>query len=79
MKVLLFNGSPERANGCTYLALSEIAKTLDIPLLDTYIHASVALTKAQILQQDLTAYPAKNKAVADYGTLVDELLQKGVL
>ena len=59
--------------------VQEIAKTLDIPLLDTYIHASVALTKAQILQQDLTAYPARNKAVADYGALVDELLQKGVL
>ena len=29
MKVLLFNGSPERANGCTYLALAEIAKTLE--------------------------------------------------
>ena len=59
--------------------VQEIAKTLDIPLLDTYIHASVALTKAQILQQDLTAYPARNKAVADYDALVDELLQKGVL
>ena len=29
MKVLLFNGSPERANGCTNLALAEIAKTLE--------------------------------------------------
>ena len=29
MRVLLFNGSPERAHGCTYLALAEIAKTLE--------------------------------------------------
>lgn len=28
MKILLFNGST-RKNGCTYLALSEIAKTLE--------------------------------------------------
>ena len=28
MKVLLFNGST-RTNGCTYLALSEISKTLE--------------------------------------------------
>ena len=37
MKVLLFNGSPERANGCTYLALSEIAKTLEREGIDTEI------------------------------------------
>ena len=28
MKVLLFNGSPHK-NGCTFTALSEIAKTLE--------------------------------------------------
>ena len=37
MKVLLFNGSPERANGCTYLALSEIAKTLEREGIETEI------------------------------------------
>lgn len=37
MKVLLFNGSPERANGCTYLALSEISKTLEQEGIDTEI------------------------------------------
>ena len=31
MKVLLFNGSPERANGCTYLALAEIAEIQQVP------------------------------------------------
>ncbi len=36
MKVLLFNGSP-RANGCTFTALSEIAKTLNIENIETEI------------------------------------------
>ena len=37
MKVLLYNGSPERANGCTYLALAEIAKTLEADGIETEI------------------------------------------
>ena len=37
MKVLLYNGSPERANGCTYLALAEIAKTLEVDGIETEI------------------------------------------
>ncbi len=36
MKVLLFNGSP-RANGCTFTALSEIAKTLNAENIQTEI------------------------------------------
>ena len=36
MKVLLFNGSP-RANGCTFTALSEIAKTLNAENIKTEI------------------------------------------
>lgn len=36
MKVLLFNGSP-RANGCTFTALSEIAKTLNAENIETEI------------------------------------------
>lgn len=36
MKVLLFNGST-RPNGCTYLALSEISKTLEQEGIDTEI------------------------------------------
>lgn len=36
MKVLLFNGSP-RASGCTFTALSEIAKTLNAENIETEI------------------------------------------
>ena len=36
MKVLLFNGST-RTNGCTYLALSEISKTLEQEGIETEI------------------------------------------
>lgn len=36
MRVLLFNGSP-RANGCTFTALSEIAKTLNAENIETEI------------------------------------------
>ncbi len=36
MKVLLFNGSP-RKNGCTFTALSEIAKTLNAENIETEI------------------------------------------
>lgn len=36
MKVMLFNGSP-RANGCTYTALSEVAKVLNAEGIDTEI------------------------------------------
>ena len=37
MKVLLFNGSPHK-NGCTYIALEEIAKTLVVEGIDSEIY-----------------------------------------
>ena len=57
----------------------EIAQRLNIPLLDTTIRSSVALTRAQILREDITKYASKNKAADDYRRLVEELILRGVL
>lgn len=57
----------------------DITDRLEIPLLDTFIHTSTMLTKAQIMRKDMMKYAPKNKAVQDYISLIDELTRKGVL
>lgn len=58
---------------------ADIASTLGIPLLKTFIRNGVDLTKAQILRKDIMQYASKSRAVQDYQALVDELFQQGVL
>ena len=57
----------------------DITARLGIPLLDTFIHSSNVMTKAQILREDMMTYAPRNKAVRDYLLLLDELKAKGVL
>lgn len=60
-------------------ASRDIAGQLGIPLLDTTIRKSNALTNAQIYREDIMAFAPKNKAVGDYRSLVGELIQREVL
>ena len=54
------------------------AGALRIPLLDTTIRGSNALTNAQIKRIDMMTVKF-NKAIEDYRCLVDELIRRGVL
>lgn len=55
-----------------------IAKSLNIPLLKTFIHTSVTIAQAQASQADITKFAPNNKAVLDYIALAEELIRKGV-
>lgn len=55
-----------------------IAKDLDIPVFDTFIRASVAVSEAQSLQRSMLKYAPKNNVTLDYTSLIDELVAKGV-
>lgn len=55
-----------------------ICNTLDFPLLQTRIRASVALTEAQNFQENIINYNNRSNGVKDYLTLVDELLERGI-
>ena len=59
-------------------AAKDITRQLGIPLLETTIRNSNALTVAQIHRADVMKF-TKNRAVNDYRTLLDELIQRGVL
>ena len=59
-------------------AAKDITRQLGIPLLDTTIRNSNALTVAQIHRADVMKF-TKNRAVNDYRALLDELIQRGVL
>lgn len=60
-------------------ASRDIAQQLDVPLLDTTIRHSNALTNAQIHREDIYKFASRNKAVGDYKALVNELIKKEVL
>ncbi len=57
----------------------DLAGRLGIPLLQSTIRRSNEVTNAQIHREDAFAYAPRNKAVGDYGALVDELIGRGVL
>ncbi len=59
-------------------AAKDITRQLGIPLLETTIRNSNALTIAQIHRADVMNF-TKNRAVNDYRALLDELIQRGVL
>ncbi|MDE6550937.1 MAG: flavodoxin family protein [Clostridia bacterium] len=72
MKVLLINGSP-RANGCTFTALSEIAKTLNAENIET----EIVQVGNKPLQDCIGCggCAGKGKCVFD-GDIVNELIDK---
>lgn len=56
-----------------------VAQHLNIPLLNTTIRHSNIISKAMTtLQKDIVNYAPKNHAVCDYGTLVNELFERGI-
>jgi chromosome partitioning protein len=55
-----------------------ITRRLEIPLLQTKIRHSSAISRAQVLQKDMLSYAPRSPAVQDYAALVNELLERGL-
>lgn len=53
-----------------------ISEQLSIPLFQTSIRSSVAVTEAQALQRNIIEYAPRNAAMKDYLALADEILLK---
>lgn len=54
------------------------AEQKGIPLFETTIRSSVAITEAQSIQTNMLEYASQNKAVQDYMDFVDELAKRGI-
>lgn len=60
--------------------LEQLTSSLDIPILNTKIHHSNAISDATSVRQlDVVETRATNKAVMDYQELVEELFERGIL
>lgn len=55
-----------------------ISENLNIPLFNTFIRTSVAISEAQSLQKDIIEYAPKANGIKDYLDFVDELLARGI-
>lgn len=55
-----------------------LAKDLGIPLFDTSIRSSVAISESQSLQENPLKYVSKNPVMQDYIEFAEELLAKGI-
>lgn len=69
----------EKVSSVVRETAANIAQSLDMPLLDTIIHTGVALTRAQIQQENMMQTDQRSRAVNDYRQLVDELIRRGVV
>ena len=58
--------------------LRMVAEDLQMPVLETFIRESVALREAQSLQCSVLEYAPDCNAVRDYGSLIQELMQRGL-
>lgn len=56
-----------------------IAQSLGMPVFDTVIHSSVAVTQAQVQQENMLRTGRRSRAVSDYRQLVTELFRREVL
>ena len=78
--ILLTNFVSRETTCQTILAASrDIAESLGIPLLDTTIRRSKAITDVQIHCDDAFNFAPRNGAIRDYQNLVDELIRREVL
>lgn len=60
--------------------LEQLTNNLDVPILDTKIHHSNAISDATSVRQlDVLDAKPTNKAVMDYKALVEELFERGIL
>ncbi|MEG2074828.1 MAG: ParA family protein, partial [Angelakisella sp.] len=55
-----------------------ISKDLDIPLFDTSIRSSVAISESQSLQENPLKFASKNPVMQDYIEFAEEMLEKGI-
>ena len=55
-----------------------ISRDLNIPLFNTSIRSSVAISESQSLQENPLSFASKNPAMQDYLEFADELYQKGI-
>lgn len=55
-----------------------IANDLHIPLFDSFIRGSVAVSEAQSVQENILQYAPRNHIAKDYLQFVEELLAKGM-
>ena len=69
----------EKVSAVVRETAANIAKGLNMPVLDTIIHTGVALTRAQIQQQNMMQTERRSRAVGDYRKLADELIRRGVV
>ncbi len=70
----------EELSRTTWETAQMLCEHLGIPLLQTHIRHSNAISKAMTtLQRDIVDYAPRNNAVQDYMALVDELFQRGLL
>lgn len=53
-----------------------ISEELQIPIFDTFIRSSVAVSESQSLQRSLFEYSPRNVAAQDYLALVNEIIQQ---
>ena len=58
--------------------LRMVAEDLQMPVLETFIRESVALRESQSLQCSVLEYAPDCNAVRDYGSLIQELMQRGL-
>lgn len=58
---------------------ANIAQSLGMPVFDTVIHSSVAVTQAQVQQENMLRAGRRSRAVSDYRQLVTELFRREVL
>lgn len=58
---------------------SNIAQSLGMPLFETTIHTGVALTRAQVQQENMLITGKRSRAVNDYCQLVEELFRREVV
>ncbi len=69
----------ERISQVVRETASNIAQSLGMPLFRTTVHTGVALTRAQVQQENMLAPGQRSRAVGDYRALVNELLQRKVV
>jgi chromosome partitioning protein len=55
-----------------------ISESLDVPVFDTHIRNSIAISEAQSSQIDITKYARYSASVVDFMNLTDEMLGKGI-
>ncbi len=70
----------ERLSRSASEVLAEVSETLNIPYLETKIgHSNLVCDATSVRQLDVMEKIPRNKTVKDYVSLVDELMEKGII